>query len=135
MEYSFTRNDFDDPVAKLNMEAEAFGHWLNIEMSRANDVELQKIAASVAELLKGLGWQHEFAGREFHLEIDRQQVTVSANALLEQRITENPEFDEEFSDDEEDELSDGAAGLVASCGLEDFQILLLAWIEYRNNAI
>jgi len=135
MEYSFVRNDLNYPVARLNMEAEAFGHWLNIEMSRTNDAQLQKIAIAVAELLQGRGWQYEFAGREFHLELNRQQAIVSSNAILEQRESEDIEeqYDDEFSDDyEESELTDGAAGLTASCGLEDFNILVLAWIEYKN---
>jgi uncharacterized protein YacL (UPF0231 family) len=140
MEYSFTRNDLNYPVARLNMEAEAFAHWLNIEMSRTNDAQLQKIAIAVTELLQGRGWQYDFSGREFHLELSRQQAIVSANAILEQRESDDIEerefeeqYDDEFSDDyEESELTDGAAGLTASCGLEDFNILILAWIEYKN---
>ena len=140
MEYSFVRNDLNYPVARLNMEAEAFAHWLNIEMSRANDAQLQKIAIAVTELLQGRGWQFEFEGREFHLELNRQQALVSANRILEQQANmdqEEHEFDEQYDDEfsdeyQESELSDGAAGLVASCGLEDFKVLLLAWIDYKN---
>ena len=74
-------------------------------------------------------------GENFHLELNRQQAIVSANAILEQRESEeiDEQYDDEFSDEyEESELSDGAAGLTASCGLEDFNILILAWIEYKN---
>ncbi|MCJ8339463.1 MAG: YacL family protein [Pseudomonadales bacterium] len=140
MEYSFSRNDIDQPVARLNMEAEAFSHWLNIEMCSDNTADLQKIALAVAQLLAGQLWQFEFEGREFHLQLSRQQASISANTVLQQRLeaeqqddfgcqSQDDDLDDEYSD-EYQELSETESGLVSSCGLEDFQLLLMAWISY-----
>ena len=110
MEYSFSRNDIGRPVAQLNMEAEAFSHWLNIEMSSGNTADLHKIAVAVAQLLAGQLWQFELEGREFYLQLNRQQASISANTVLQQRLEseqqvdftskdQDDDFDDEYSDD------------------------------------
>ncbi|NRA19297.1 MAG: YacL family protein [Oceanospirillaceae bacterium] len=146
MEYRFTRNDLDQPVARLNMEAEAFSHWLNIEMGSTNLVTLKRLATAVSELLAGKRWQYELEGREFFLELSRVQATVSANSVLQQRsqaegeptaIDELDEYDE-YEADFSDEFDEGGyqetdSGLVASCGLDDFQTLLRAWVAYLED--
>lgn len=146
MEYRFTRNDIDQPVARLNMEAEAFSHWLNIEMGNTNLVALKTLANAVSELLAGKLWQYELEGREFYLELSRVQATVSANSVLQHRaqaegepgaLDDQEEYDEyesEFSDEfDEGGYQETDSGLVASCGLEDFQTLILAWIVYLEH--
>ncbi|NQZ32744.1 MAG: YacL family protein [Oceanospirillaceae bacterium] len=146
MEYRFTRNDLDQPVARLNMEAEAFSHWLNIEMGSSNLVALKKLATAISELLAGKLWQYDLEGREFYLELSRVQATVSANSVLQQRaqaegepdeqsdVDEYDEYESEFSDEfDEGGYQETDSGLVASCGLEDFETLILAWIVYLEN--
>ena len=138
MEYSFSRNDIGQPVAELNMEAEAFAHWLNIEMSTANFVELSKISEAIEQLFNAQIWQFECTGREFHLELNREQACVSANAVLQQNddfeLSGEDEFDSEIEEYEQ-ELAVTSSGLVASCGLEDFQQLLLAWIRFLQSEL
>ena len=101
---------------------------------------VQKIALAVAQLLAGQLWQFEFEGREFHLQLNRQQASISANTVLQQRLEaeqqddvaseyQDDDLDDEYSDDYQ-ELTATESGLVSSCGLEDFQLLLMAWISY-----
>ncbi|MEH6444312.1 MAG: YacL family protein [Oceanospirillaceae bacterium] len=140
MEYSFTRNDIGQPVARLNMEGEAFAHWLNIEMSsKHSHTQLAKVALAVEQLLVGSQWQYECEGREFFLELTRDQAIVKANAVIEQADELTSEQDDyEFSSDEyaedEQDFHVSESGLVASCGLEDFQQLLAAWIRYLQTS-
>jgi uncharacterized protein YacL (UPF0231 family) len=143
VEYSFTRNDIGQPVARLNMEGEAFAHWLNIEMSsKHSHTQLAKIALAVEHLLVGTQWQYECEGREFFLELTRDQAIVKANAVIEQADELTSEQDDyDFSSDEADEYPEdeqdlhvSESGLVASCGLEDFQQLLAAWIRYLQTS-
>jgi uncharacterized protein YacL (UPF0231 family) len=147
VEYSFTRNDIGQPVARLNMEGEAFAHWLNIEMSsKHSHTQLAKIALAVENLLVGTQWQYECEGREFFLELTRDQAIVKANAVIEQADELTIEQDDyDFSIDEADgyvddygegeqDLHVSESGLVASCGLEDFQQLLAAWIRYLQTS-
>ncbi len=143
MEYSFFKNDYDRPQARLNMEAEAFAHWLSIEMSDNQQADLAKISAVLRQLIAGELYEYEYQGREFHLSLDRQQAKVSANSACqsmaelqsENDVTQSDLEDEYLEDDFSDEyaeqgLNDNSSGLVASCGIEDFQQLLLAWAEY-----
>ena len=91
-------------------------------------------------MLAGQLWEFEFEGREFHLQLNRLQASISANTVLQQRLeaeqqddfgcqSQDDDLDDEFSD-EYQELSETESGLVSSCGLEDFQLLLMAWISY-----
>ena len=137
MEYSFTHNDIGEPVAQLNMEAEAFGHWLNIEMSGADASALAKVVGAVEQLSTADIYQFECSGREFHLELSRHQARVSANALLEETPNDvHPEDDKPLDGwdvNDYDELAITSSGLVGSCGLEDFEQLITAWREFLQH--
>jgi len=135
VEYSFSRNDLDRAQAQLNMEAEAFGHWLSIEMSSHSEVQLQKIVVAIEQLLSRQLYEYEHTGREFHLTLNREGASVSANNLLDDNgnlpvFSESDDELEEFEDEQDDELNDVHSGLVAHCGLEDFQLLIVAWIAF-----
>lgn len=137
MEYSFKRDDIDQPIAQLNMEAEAFGHWLSIEMGERNIYQVTEVIGAVAQLLEGSRWQYQLQGREFSLELTRDQALVKANALAqnEDRFDFCDELDDELEgsdelDDEGESLGEASAGLIANSGLEDFGQLMNAWSDY-----
>jgi uncharacterized protein YacL (UPF0231 family) len=140
VEYSFSRNDIDRAQAQLNMEAEAFGHWLSIEMSSHSEAQLQKIVVAIEQLHNRQLYEYEHAGREFHLTLNREGASVSANNLLDDSFDlpayseSDDELAEQFDDQQDDELSDVHSGLVAHCGLEDFQLLIVAWIAFLQDA-
>lgn len=151
MEYRFSRNDIGQPIAVMNMEAEAFSHWLAIEVNDSHKAQLQKIMVAVDRLLSAQQWDFEYIGREFHLSLTRTSATVTANSVLQQRReTSNEAFDNDpdaemegdLEGSEWDEVVDfddyhaefdcfeTESGLVASSGLEDFKVLIQAWLEY-----
>ncbi len=143
VEYSFKRDDLDRPIAELSMEAEAFGHWLSIEMSERNVNQIAQVIEAVSQLLEGSRWQYELQGREFSLQLSRDQALVKANAVAQSEagfssgsVFAHDELDDDGLDsmddlyDEDDELADASAGLIASSGLEDFKQLMSAWSEY-----
>lgn len=133
MEYSFSRDDIEQPIAQLNMEAEAFGHWLSIEMGERNMAQLSSLITVVAQLLAGEKWQYQLVGREFSLQLSRDQAVVQSNSIMQASESDAMEYDADEYDDglgEMEMLSDAQSGLIASCGLEDFQQLLLAWYKY-----
>ncbi len=140
MEYSFKRDDIDQPIAALNMEAEAFGHWLSIEMGERNVSQVAQVIEAVSQLLAGSRWQYQLQGREFSLQLTRDQAVVQANALMQKEehyghANELADYlDDEFSAggefDDDDELAETSAGLSASSGLEDFGQLMRAWSDF-----
>ncbi|MGB1237814.1 MAG: YacL family protein [Pseudomonadales bacterium] len=136
MEYSFTRDDLERPVARMNMEAEAFGHWLNIELAgAAATAQLEAIAHAVDALLIGQRWDYEWRGREFLLRLSRDRAEVVANALLQRdhfSVADDEDIDSELLDDEDVEDGTGA-GLSAHCGLQDFAQLIRAWRDYSES--
>lgn len=141
VEYSFKRDDLDQPIAQLNMEAEAFGHWLSIEMTPRHQYQLDRLREAVAQLLAGQRSDYQLQGMEFSLQLNRDQVLVQANTVaqrmrsfddcyLNQSDYADIDLDDHYVDSDDEELSDASAGLVASCGLEDFRQLISAWSEF-----
>lgn len=135
MEYSFQRDDLDRPVATLNMEAEAFAHWLNIELAGSAAIaDIAKLHCGIDQVRSGQCWQYEWPATEFHLTVSRTEVEVSANLLLQHSAFDDAQAEDDGFDDEE--LPEGAtsAGLAASSGLEDFIQLLDAWSDFLQQA-
>lgn len=146
MEYSFSRDDNDEPVAYLNMEAEAFGHWLNIEMGESNLDDLRDVFIATGKVLQGTLENFSHTGREFTLELNSDQARVSANALIAERgKSGDADFgDDNDSDDMADHSDDMAddneyddealagtdSGSSAHGGIEDFHELLCGWVVF-----
>ncbi|MBY4676954.1 YacL family protein [Marinobacterium arenosum] len=118
MEYEFGRDIIDRPYARFSMGHEAFGHWLVDELGE-DQARLAGVQQQVARLLAGQGWEYELAGREFSLQLSRDEVVVRSNALG-YEVELPPEEDEEELSCYDDELQ-------AGCGLQDFAELLVAW--------
>jgi uncharacterized protein YacL (UPF0231 family) len=142
VEYSFSMSDINRPQARLNMEAEAFGHWLSIEMASHSEVALENLALAIIQLRQGQFYEFEYQGREFLMHLNREQAVVTANTVLQnspeqlyhqESSLDDAEYSFEDSDDGSDYINDNSSGLTASCGLEDFQRLLNAWISYLKS--
>ena len=140
MEYSFSRDDNDEPVAYLNMEAEAFGHWLNIEMGESNLDDLRDIFIATGKVLQGTLENFSHTGRELTLELNSDQARVRANALIADGKSDEADFgddndstSDDMADDnqyDEDELGATDSGSSAHGGIEDFHELLCSWVVF-----
>lgn len=135
MEYRFTHNDIGQAVAHLNMEAEAFAHWLNIEMGKSNLAALKKILKASEQIIGRTLWDFDYTGSEFNLELSRQNARICANSALAGESAEQGDFSETDNMDDEpawddDDVNETDMGLVAHCGIEDFRDLLSAWIGF-----
>jgi len=141
MEYSFSRDDNDDPVAYLNMEAEAFGHWLNIEMGESNLDDLRDVFIATGKVLQGTLENFSHTGREFTLELNADQARVRANALIADRgKSDDGDFGDDADSDSDDMADDNQydeealagtdSGSSAHGGIEDFHELLCGWVVF-----
>ncbi|WOH35793.1 YacL family protein [Thalassotalea fonticola] len=118
MEYTF-KTDFITglPLAQFSYGHEAFAPWLEQEVSK----DLVKLE-QVIEFITGINVQTDnLIGKEYTLTVENGEVEVKANA-------ENIEsmLPEHLLDDVDDFEQDS----MATCGIEDFKIMLKSWQQF-----
>ena len=122
MEYQFYQGA-RGPVAELSMEQAAIGRWLTEEIG-ADTGRISGILNNISQIKDGIFEALDINGREFILSLNRDEVDIKANSVSQQYDDDSAaQMNEEglnFYDSEE----------VAGCGLEDFEALLIAWLEY-----
>lgn len=121
MEYQFIQT-MHGVVAKCSMEHEAFGCWLNIEVSPQPEI-LSDITKEIerCRLAYPSNYEAVFEGREYTLYLSYEEVVVKANTL-------------EMAFDDLDEIGEGLnyydSESIAFCGLEDFEAFLSAYYRF-----
>lgn len=122
MEYQFYQGA-RGPVAELSMEQAAIGRWLSDEIGADTD-RVNGLLRNIAEIRDGIFLELDVDGKEFRLTLNKDEVEIKANSLVNNLDADSAEqMDAEglsFYDSEE----------VAGCGLDDFEALLIAWLEY-----
>jgi uncharacterized protein YacL (UPF0231 family) len=117
MDYEFTLDEYDRPVAIFSSGFEALGRWFTEEL---NDHELIHELLGVVEHLEQQRIQRrQLFGRDSQLDIDQDEVTVTATALGSDAYEELPEGTRLYDDE-----------AAASCGLQDFKQALLSWQDF-----
>ncbi|WP_158770651.1 YacL family protein [Paraglaciecola sp. L1A13] len=122
MDYQFIRNDRAEPMAIFDMGAETLGLWFSEELGRDH----HKIAhlLNVIKQLENKDIEHyELCGREFNMELNRDEVEVYATITREEGEIDIPQ-DTELYDQES----------ISGCGLEDFKSVLLSWSNFIGSA-
>lgn len=115
MDHEFIRDITGQCVAKMSMGHEALGSWLTDEAG--HDVaRCDAVLADVDALLRGELDETQYTGQAFRLYLDQDAATVSALEL---------QFQTDLGD--EPGLSYYDDELFATCGLDDFQLLLRDW--------
>ncbi|WP_419813350.1 YacL family protein [Bacterioplanoides sp.] len=122
MEYQFYHGA-RGPVAELSMEQAAIGRWLSDEIG--SDTErVNGLLHNIAEIRDGIFLELDVDGKEFRLTLNKDEAEIKANSLVNNLDSDSTEqMDAEglsFYDSEE----------VAGCGLDDFEALLIAWLEF-----
>ena len=121
MDYRFQTSITGQPEARLSMGHEVLGHWLNDELATDLDL-LQRLLASIAQHRNHPAWSYQLTGREYHLQLSGTDAEISAgNGFCEEDIPEDLE------------LYDMEA--YASCGLEDFEAVLVDWKAFVEEQI
>lgn len=122
MDHEFIRDITGQCIAKMSMGHEALGSWLSDELGK--DISrCDAILADVQTILAGDKEEAEYTGPAFRLYLDQDAATVSALELQFQTdLGDEPGMS--YYDDE----------LFASCGLDDFQLLLQDWRNFIAEA-
>jgi uncharacterized protein len=115
VDYEFTLDEYDEPVAKFSIGHEAIGRWLSEELSN-NQLLISELLDNIRRLEQRDINQHHVKGHKFQLRLSRDQIEVIGLALdidVDEELPENTNlYDQE---------------LYAECGLQDFKQAVLSW--------
>ncbi len=122
MDYDFSFDEYDKPVAEFSMGHEAIGTWFNDELGK-NEQRIEEIIEILDQLVNRRIQQRQIEGTEYKLRMNQENVEVIALSLgleLDEELPENTNVYEDES--------------FAECGLEDFQEALISWQEFILSA-
>lgn len=122
MDYDFTFDEYDKPVAEFSMGHEAIGTWFTEELGK-NQQRIEEIIDILDQLVNRRVQQRQIEGTEYQLRMNQEDVEVRALSI-------GLEVDEELPQDTH--LYDQES--YAECGLEDFQQALISWQEFIVSA-
>ncbi|MGK0442075.1 MAG: hypothetical protein ACJA0N_001882 [Pseudohongiellaceae bacterium] len=121
MDYDFTLDEYDKPVAEFSSGFEALGRWLTEEVG--SDQELTEELLDVIEQLEQKRiTSRELYGHDATLRLSRDEVEASSLALEGVYHGELPEDTDLYNDESQ-----------ASCGLVDFKQAVEAWQQFIND--
>lgn len=122
VDYDFTFNEYDKPIAEFSMGHEAMGTWFNDELG-ANQQRIEELVDIVDQLINRRIEQRLIEGTEYRLRMNQEDVEVVALSLGLEVDEELPENTNVYEDESH-----------AECGLEDFQDALVSWQEFILSA-
>ncbi|CAM2777217.1 YacL family protein [Moritella viscosa] len=119
MDFEFRKDTLTDTYRVIiSMEQTALGNW--IQGTLGTDKATIALIQAEIDLLKARQKQeYRLIGDEMTLTLTQEDVCACANSEL-------IDFGEELDDD----MNFYDAETVAVCGLEDFEILLQAWLRF-----
>lgn len=114
MDFEFVTDVTGMPLAKCDIESEAFGDWLSHDISVDKNTIIT-LLSNIDKVLKHQLTHYEFIGKIYHLTIADDEVELFINSGQSQ----HSEFDDDYS-----ELA------AAGCGLIECKHLLTNWLEF-----
>ncbi len=122
VDYDFSFDEYDKPIAEFSMGHEAMGSWFSDELG-ANQQRIEELCDIIEQLISRRIQQRLIEGTEYQLRLSQEDAEVRALSL-------DLDIDEELPEDTHlyDEES------FSECGLEDFQQALLSWQAFIISA-
>lgn len=124
MDYEFTLDEYDRPIAEFSMGFEALGRWLTEELG-SEQHNIDDLLDIIIQLEQKRINSRQLFGEDSKLLIDQEQVEVMALAL---EIGDDEDSDDKPALPENTRLYDDES--YANCGLQDFKQALLSWQEF-----
>lgn len=122
MDYEFSFDEYDKPVAEFSMGHEAMGSWFSDELG-ANKQRIEELIEIIDQLINRRIEQRLIEGTEYQLRLNQEDAEVRALSLdidIDEELPENTNLYDEES--------------FSECGLEDFQQALQSWQEFILSA-
>ncbi|HHF2884178.1 YacL family protein [Vibrio diabolicus] len=121
MEFEFIRNTLmGEYYVKCSMGHEIVGRWLQEEIGK-DPMKIAQVEKLIEQSFSAPSQEHNLTGTEISLMIQGDEVLVQENALAHDHDVEM-----------ESELDFYNAESTASCGIEDFMILIERWKDFLN---
>tara|TARA_B110000879_G_C10957080_1_gene426029 strand:+ start:172 stop:534 length:363 start_codon:yes stop_codon:yes gene_type:complete len=117
MDYEFTLDEYDRPIAEFSSGFEAFGRWFSEELRDQDAIDELLDNAHQLEQLRISNRQ--LFSSDSHLVMTRDEVEVKALALEGEYEEDLPENTQLYEDES-----------YARCGLPDFKCALIAWQKF-----
>ncbi|NOH97280.1 YacL family protein [Vibrio sp. 99-70-13A1] len=119
MEFEFTRNTLmGEYYVKCSMGHEIIGRWLQEEIGKDKQ-KLNQVMDAIERSRSNMSTETALLGKEISLSINEDEVTIQENVLGHgEEMEENSEFD--FYNCES----------TASCGIDDFELLMTNWLDF-----
>lgn len=122
MEYEFIHDPITGSAkAKFSMEHEVIGPWLEVEVGH-NTEKLTELLTALSKRSDRQKNDILVTGLEYSVVFSEEDVTIQTNASLngvqslpDELVAEQLDFDQNN---------------VASCGIEDFKVLLHSWATF-----
>ncbi|NQZ82943.1 MAG: YacL family protein [Colwellia sp.] len=122
MEYEFIHDPITGSAkAKFSMEHEVIGPWLEVEVGH-NTEKLTELLTALSKRSDRQKNDILVTGQEYSVVFSEEDVTIQTNASLngvqslpDELVAEQLDFDQNN---------------VASCGIEDFKVLLHSWATF-----
>lgn len=118
MDYEFSLDEYNQPLAKFSLGHEALGRWFSEEL-RSDQHAITELLDVIQQLEQRSTYSHKIMGPEFQLRFQQHEVEVLALSL-------GIDIDEELPEDTD--LYDAES--YSECGLHDFKQALLSWQDY-----
>lgn len=122
MDYEFSFDEYDKPVAEFSMGHEAMGSWFSDELG-SNQQRIEELIEIIDQLINRRIEQRLIEGTEYQLRLNQEDAEVRALSLdidIDEELPENTNLYDEES--------------FSECGLEDFQQALQSWQEFILSA-
>ncbi|WP_158971167.1 YacL family protein [Paraglaciecola sp. L3A3] len=116
MDFQFQTDITGLPIAKCDIECEAFGDWLSHDLS-VDQGQIDELLEKIDQLLNKKLIQYTFIGKIYHLVFESDEVEL----ILNNSDVSSSEFSEQISDQQ-----------ITGCGLIDLQNLLLEWKSFTS---
>ena len=120
MEYEFTFDQYEQPLARFDMGSEAFGPWFTDECN--TPPKANQLLEIIIQLEQKQRQTFTLIGTEYKLSINQQGAEVSALSL-----------ENEYQDELPEDTNPYDAELQAGCGLEDLKEALTSWCAFLTN--
>ncbi|MDN3615091.1 YacL family protein [Vibrio gallaecicus] len=123
MEFEFTRNTLmGEYYVKCSMGHEIIGRWLQEEIGKDKQ-KLNQVMDAIERSRTNMSTETALLGKEISLSINEDEVTIQENVLGHgEEMEESSEFD--FYNCES----------TASCGIDDFELLMTNWLDFLGYA-
>ena len=123
MEFEFTRNTLmGEYYVKCSMGHEIIGRWLQEEIGKDKH-KLNQVMDAIERSRTNMSTETALLGKEISLSINEDEVTIQENVLGHgEEMEESSEFD--FYNCES----------TASCGIDDFELLMTNWLDLLGYA-